>query len=142
MKTTNPRIPIRMTPPMTPPTTPFVAAADSFCLSACSLRMAARSGGVLGLAAGLREFVTELVTLIVGVIEFVGLDEILLVSDIDDVSDLVGDTDHMSDSWFKNKILGGLNRADIEFIDSSTNDGEHGIVAVHLTRPAGPEILG
>jgi hypothetical protein len=52
------------------------------------------------------------------------------------------DTDHMSDSWFKNKILGGLNRADIEFIDSSTNDGEHGIVAVHLTRPAGPEILG
>jgi hypothetical protein len=37
--------------------------------------------------------------------------------------------------------LGGLNGADIEFIDPSTNDGEYGIVAVHLTTPSGVVVL-
>ena len=49
----------------------------------------------------------------------------------------IADTDHSSDSWFKTKILGGLNGADVEFIDPVTNDGEYGIVAVHLTTPSG-----
>ena len=49
----------------------------------------------------------------------------------------IADTDHLSDSWFKTEILDGLNGADIEFIDPSTNDGEYGIVAVHLTTPSG-----
>jgi hypothetical protein len=49
----------------------------------------------------------------------------------------IADTDHLSDSWFKTEILGGLNRADVEFIDSSANDDEYGIVAVHLTTPSG-----
>jgi hypothetical protein len=30
-----------------------------------------------------------------------------------------------------------LNGADVEFIDPSANDGEYGIVAVHLTTPSG-----
>ena len=37
--------------------------------------------------------------------------------------------------------MDGLNGADIEFIDPSTNDGEYGIVAVHLTTPTGSVIL-
>ena len=37
--------------------------------------------------------------------------------------------------------MGGLNGADIEFIDPSTNDGEYGIVAVHLTTPTGSVVL-
>jgi hypothetical protein len=50
-------------------------------------------------------------------------------------------TDHLSDSWFKSEILGGLNGADIEFIDPSANDCEYGIVAVHLTTPKGSVVL-
>ena len=49
----------------------------------------------------------------------------------------IADTDRLSDSWFKTEILGGLNGADVEFVDPSANDGEYGIVAVHLTTPAG-----
>jgi hypothetical protein len=49
----------------------------------------------------------------------------------------IADTDHLSESWFKTEILDGLNGADIEFIDRSTNDGESGIVAVHLVTPGG-----
>ena len=53
----------------------------------------------------------------------------------------IADTDHLSDSWFKTEILGGLNGADIEFIDPSANDGEYGIVAVHLMTPSGSVAL-
>jgi hypothetical protein len=53
----------------------------------------------------------------------------------------IADTDHLADSWFKSEILGGLNGADVEFIDPSTNDGEYGIVAVHLTTPTGSVVL-
>jgi hypothetical protein len=49
----------------------------------------------------------------------------------------IADTDHLADSWFKPEILDGFNSADIEFIDPSTNDGEYGIVGVHLTTPSG-----
>lgn len=42
-------------------------------------------------------------------------------------------TDHLSDSWFKTGILSGLNGANIEFVDSSTNDAKFGVVGVHLT---------
>ena len=49
----------------------------------------------------------------------------------------IADTDHLSDSWLKTEILDGLNGADIEFLDPSTYDGEHGIVAVHLMSPRG-----
>jgi hypothetical protein len=49
---------------------------------------------------------------------------------------MIAGIDHLSDSWFKTEILVGLNGADMEFIDPSVNDGEYGIVAVHLTTPA------
>jgi hypothetical protein len=49
----------------------------------------------------------------------------------------IADTDHLSDSWFKTKIMDGLNGANIEFIDPSVNDGEYGIVAVDLITPNG-----
>ena len=42
-------------------------------------------------------------------------------------------TDDLSDSWFKTDILGGLNDADIEFVDLSTDDAKFGVVGVHLT---------
>ena len=53
----------------------------------------------------------------------------------------ISDTDHLSDSWFKTEIMGGLNGANIEFIDPSTNDGKYRIAAVHLTTPTGAVIL-
>jgi hypothetical protein len=53
----------------------------------------------------------------------------------------IADKDHLADSWFKTEILDGLKGADIEFIDPSTNDGEYGIVAVHLTTPTGSVVL-
>jgi hypothetical protein len=49
----------------------------------------------------------------------------------------IASTDHVSDSRFKTEILGGLNGADVEFVDPSANDGEYGIVAVYLTTPSG-----
>jgi len=53
----------------------------------------------------------------------------------------IADTDHLADSWFKTEIPDGLKGADIEFIDPSTNHGEHGIVAVQLTAPTGSVVL-
>ncbi len=53
----------------------------------------------------------------------------------------IADSDQLSDSWFKTEILAGLNGTDLEFIDPSTNDGESGIVAVHLMTPAGSVVL-
>lgn len=50
-------------------------------------------------------------------------------------------TNHSSDSRFKTEILGELNSAEVEFIDSSANDGDYRIVAVHLTRPSGRVVL-
>jgi hypothetical protein len=29
----------------------------------------------------------------------------------------IADTDHLSESWFKSEILGGLNGADVELLD-------------------------
>jgi hypothetical protein len=53
----------------------------------------------------------------------------------------MADSDQLPDSWFKTEILAGLNGTDLEFIDPSTNDGESGIVAVHLTTPSGSVVL-
>lgn len=49
----------------------------------------------------------------------------------------VSDTDPLSDSRFRIKILGRLNVADVAFIDPSTRDGELWIVALHLMTPSG-----
>jgi hypothetical protein len=53
----------------------------------------------------------------------------------------IADTEQLSDSWFKSEILDGLNGTGIEFIDPSTNEGESGIVAVHLMTPSGSVVL-
>jgi hypothetical protein len=53
----------------------------------------------------------------------------------------IADTDHLSYSWFKAEILGGLNGADVEFVDPSANDGKNGIVAVQLTTSTGSAVL-
>jgi hypothetical protein len=53
----------------------------------------------------------------------------------------ITDTGHQADFWFKAEILDGLTGADIKFIDPSTNDGEYGIVAVHLTTLTGSVVL-
>ena len=53
----------------------------------------------------------------------------------------ISDTDHLSDSWFKTEILGGLNCANVNFINPSANDGAYGIVAVHLATPMGSVVL-
>lgn len=50
---------------------------------------------------------------------------------------MIADTDHLSDSWFKTEIFGGLDGTDTESIDSSTNGGEYEIVAARLTTPSG-----
>jgi hypothetical protein len=42
---------------------------------------------------------------------------------------------------FKSEILGGLNGASVDFVDPSTNDGEYGIVSVHLKTPTGSVVL-
>ena len=53
----------------------------------------------------------------------------------------IADTDHLSDSWLKTEILGGLNGADVEFVDPSANDGVYRIVAVQPPTPAGSIVL-
>ncbi len=49
----------------------------------------------------------------------------------------IAGADHLSNSWFKAEILGGLNGADVDFVDLSTNEGEYGIVALHMMTPNG-----
>jgi hypothetical protein len=47
---------------------------------------------------------------------------------------IISISDQLSDAWFKTEILAGLNGIDFGFIDQSTNDGESGIVTVHLMK--------
>ena len=46
-----------------------------------------------------------------------------------------------SDSWFKSEILDGIKRADLKFINPTTNDGAYGNVAVQLRTPSGSDVL-
>lgn len=50
---------------------------------------------------------------------------------------IIADSDHLADSWFKSKILDGLNGDSADFVDPSSNDSEYGIVAVDLITPNG-----
>jgi len=49
----------------------------------------------------------------------------------------IADKGELSESWFKDEILAGLAGTSIEWTDPSTNEGENGIVAVHLKTPSG-----
>ncbi len=53
----------------------------------------------------------------------------------------IADKGELSESWFKEEILAGLAGTSIEWADPSTNEGENGIVAVHLKTPTGVVVL-
>jgi hypothetical protein len=53
----------------------------------------------------------------------------------------IADKGELSESWFKDEILAGLDGTSIEWTDPSVNDGENGIVAVHLKTPSGVVVL-
>ncbi len=53
----------------------------------------------------------------------------------------IADKDQLAGSWFKEEILSALGGTTIDWADPSVNDGENGIVAVHLTTPAGVVVL-
>jgi len=50
---------------------------------------------------------------------------------------IIADKDQLADSWFKEDILASLGDVAIEWVDPSTNDGQSGIVSVHLATPGG-----
>jgi hypothetical protein len=54
---------------------------------------------------------------------------------------VISDKDQLSDSWFKSEILGALENVSIDWVDPSTQDGEIGIVSVHLSTPSGSVVL-
>ena len=53
----------------------------------------------------------------------------------------IADKDQLAESWFKAEILAGLAGTSIEWTDPSSNDGENGIVAVHLKTATGVVVL-
>ena len=54
---------------------------------------------------------------------------------------VIADKDQLADSWFKSEILGALAEVSIDWVDPSANDGDNGIVAVHLSTPNGSVVL-
>jgi hypothetical protein len=54
---------------------------------------------------------------------------------------VIADKDQLAESWFKSEILGALAEVTIDWVDPSTNDGDKGIVAVHLSTPNGSVVL-
>ena len=54
---------------------------------------------------------------------------------------IISDKNQLSDSWFKDEILNALENISIDWVDPSSQDGEIGIVAVHLTTPSGAVVL-
>ena len=50
---------------------------------------------------------------------------------------VIADKDQLSDSWFKEEILGALTGVSIEWTNSDSNDGENGIVGIEIKSPAG-----
>jgi hypothetical protein len=54
---------------------------------------------------------------------------------------VIADKDQLSDSWFKSEILSALENVEIDWVDPSSQDGETGIVSVHLITPNGSVVL-
>lgn len=50
---------------------------------------------------------------------------------------VIADKDELSDSWFKNEIMGALSGVSIEWADTESNDGDTGIVGIELQSPTG-----
>jgi hypothetical protein len=53
----------------------------------------------------------------------------------------IADKGELAESWFKNEILTALAGTTIEWVDPSANEGENGIVSVHLKTPTGVVVL-
>jgi hypothetical protein len=51
------------------------------------------------------------------------------------------DEGQLCNSWFKTEIFNGLDSVSIDWVDPSTQDGETGIVSVHLSTPSGSVVL-
>jgi hypothetical protein len=45
---------------------------------------------------------------------------------------VISDSDQLEDSWFRKEIIDSLNTIKLELVDPSSQDGEIGIVSVHL----------
>jgi hypothetical protein len=54
---------------------------------------------------------------------------------------VISGKDQLSDSWCKAKILIALENVAIDWVDPASQDGEIGIVAVHLSTPSGSVVL-
>lgn len=54
---------------------------------------------------------------------------------------VLADKGQLADSWFKEEILEALGDVNIEWVDPESNDGQSGIVAVHLATPSGIVVL-
>lgn len=50
---------------------------------------------------------------------------------------LIADDDQLSDSWFKDEILGALDNVSIEWIGTPNQNDEAGIISVQLSTPNG-----
>jgi hypothetical protein len=53
----------------------------------------------------------------------------------------IADKDQLSDSWFKDEILGALGNVSIDWIDTANQDDEAGIISVQLSTPNGFVVL-
>lgn len=50
---------------------------------------------------------------------------------------VISDKNQLSDSWFKFEILGALENVSIDWVDPTSQDGETGIISVHMSTPNG-----
>jgi hypothetical protein len=50
---------------------------------------------------------------------------------------VIADKDELSDSWFKNEIMGALSGVSIEWADTESNNGDNGIVGIEIQSPSG-----
>ncbi len=54
---------------------------------------------------------------------------------------VIADKDHLSESWFKEEIMSALGEVKIEWVGTSANEDQSGIVIVHFSTPNGTVIL-
>ena len=54
---------------------------------------------------------------------------------------VIADTNQLANSWFKEEILKALGKVEIEWVDPSVNEGQSGLVAVHLNTERGIVVL-
>ena len=50
---------------------------------------------------------------------------------------VIADDEKLADSWFQDEIKSALTGVEIEWVKPESNEGDKGIVAVHLNTPTG-----